>query len=108
MAQNQQTRKSSDSVRRRQNIDRLLSVGRRSEHVAAIVSLSTYFGRPDYLFDATWFELDERCGVLDLRELFGNVTLSLFLALPYEGGGTCGWWTTQDGVWLCKAHVGLA
>jgi hypothetical protein len=78
------------------------------EYVANVTSRSMRSGRPDYRFDATWSELDELCGVLELHEHFANLTLSLFLAVPFEGGETCWWWTIQDGAWIGEAHVGLA
>ena len=75
--------------------------------VAGVAFRSTCSGRPDHLFDATWSDLDEHCGVLELHEHCVDLRLSLFLAVSFNGT-TCGWWTNQDGVWLGEARVGLA
>jgi hypothetical protein len=107
MAHDQPTR-SIDRLDGRRAFAWLFDLNSSSEHVARIASSPNRLGRPDYRFDATWSVLDEHCGVLELHEHFANLRLSLFLAVPFEGDETCGWWTTQDGVWLGEAHVGLA
>ena len=53
---------------------------------------------------ATWFDLDDHGGVLDLEGL----KVSLFVIVPLAGGATSSWWTTEDGTWLMSARVGLA
>jgi hypothetical protein len=53
---------------------------------------------------ATWFDLDDHCGVLDL----GRLKLSLFVIVPLSGAKMSSWWTTEDGTWLMSAHIGAA
>jgi hypothetical protein len=108
MAHDQQKRSLHHLDRRRALFAWLFDLNSRSEHVAWIASSPNGLGKPGYRFDATWSVLDEHCGVLELHEHFANLRLSLFLAVPFEGGETCWWWTTQDGVWLGEARVGLA
>src|SRR5437016_4426916 len=59
--------------------------------------------RDDSAPQATWFDLDDHGGVLDLEGL----KLSLFVVVPFPGA-TKSWWTTEDGTWLMSARVGLA
>jgi hypothetical protein len=60
--------------------------------------------RDDSAPKATWFDLDDHGGVLDLERL----KLSLFVVVPFAGATTASWWTTEDGTWLMSARVGLA
>jgi hypothetical protein len=60
--------------------------------------------RSDSRPSATWFDLDDHGGVLDLERL----KLSLFVVVPTSGATTSSWWTTEDGTLLMTARVGQA
>jgi hypothetical protein len=57
---------------------------------------------------ATWFDLDEHGGVLELDEQLAHLKLSLYVVVPFVGARTSSWWETEDGTWLRTAVVGLA
>ena len=57
---------------------------------------------------ATWTDLDEHGGVLQIHERLANLMLSLYVLVPSAGMTTSSWWATADGSWLGAALVGLA
>ena len=82
--------------------------GEGSEQGGSVAWHPVTSAQPNYVSDATWTDLDEHGGVLQIHERLANLMLSLYVLVPTAGATTSSWWATADGSWLGAALVGLA